>query len=261
MRPKILLTSNPPPAGAFDYGRRPFAVVADGYRAPVGMPACTVAEAEAFRATWGEGTMVMVGLSRIFTPSNRCKMHEIFHRPRPGMGWFSLDDRLFVGEPWRMIWHFTAVGQDYAGMTDSYLAESRFDRAEAEREPCPFRLDEVIRYGTGAIVATDGYRHGRILVEEYQTTDAEKERYDAEKAQAFEHEKTLAAILKRLTAVAKSCLSRRMIPGPSQISNYPTGASIRVVRTDLPVDRFLTDRLQKVVDLTNGIAEGFNGNL
>ena len=257
MPPKILLTSSPPAADAFDYGPRPFAVVADGYRSPAGMPSCTVAEAQAFRESWGEGTMVMVGLSRIFTPSNRCKMHEIFHRPRAGVGWFSLDDRLFVGEPWRMLWHFTAVGVNYAGMTDSYLAESRYDRAEAEREPCPFRLEEVLRYGSGAVVVDGAFRHGKMLVEEYDTTPAEKEAYQKEKALAFEHEKTLPAILKRLVAVAKAALPKRLMPTSTQISGYPSGASIRVVRTDLPVDRFLTERLQRVVDLTNGIAEDF----
>ena len=98
-------------------------------------------------------TLVMVGLSRAMTPSNRThELWEILFNATPGWHKVSLDTTLFVGEPWRAWFHWGFVGAPYREYTYSYLAESHW---KAHREGTlsvdPFDLETVTRWGRGVV--------------------------------------------------------------------------------------------------------------
>lgn len=241
----IWLTSFPPPVVA------DVAVAAPGFESlvPPGIPIVPLEEARG-RA----GVVLVAGLSRILTPSNRVKVGQIVLRPRPGLTRIIVDRFLFVVEPWRSYWAFRSVGVAYRDFPDSFRAESRWKDAHAQQTPDPFSLDEIRRHAAGVVVAQpDAPTLPALDVETVAVAGAVHDRYAAEKAAAFAEETSIAAILRRLAAVADEALPGRFMPSPASLFS-PRSVPRRVVVTDLPVDGYLLGRLQSVIEITNGMA-------
>lgn len=201
--------------------------------------------------------LVMVGLNKAMTPSSRTReVWEILYNNTAELPKFSVDRTLFISEPWRAWFHFGFVGASYREYTYSYLAESHWKaHRDGVREADPFSLDEIRAWGAGVVVSDHRAYFGEVEVETVLTTPDVKAAYAEEKAAAFEEERTLPAILRRLSAVAKAACLSRCIPTPARIFTSP---SLHIVRTDLAVDGFLVDNLLRLVDLTNNIAEAFH---
>lgn len=257
---QILLASS---ARSLRVEGRSFAVCAKGWDPPPGVPAveveAVVAEPERY---FGEpGTMVVCGLSRLNTPTNRVRLGQVLHRQRPGITRLSVDDRLFVIDPWRMFWHFIAVGADYRGLTDSFLAETKWLAAREQQTPDPFSLDEVKRWGAGVIRCIDPFEFADPILEVREVSAGVREKYAAEKALAFEEEPTIQGIIRRLAAIAATAEPSRTIPTKAGLFRVCAGSllreRVRIVRTDLPVDALLTGEVLHLIALTNGIAESF----
>jgi hypothetical protein len=232
-----------------------FAVVAKGFVAPAGMEIVDIEDIvrEPTRLVPGL-TFVVVGLSRMMTPSNRVRLGGVLHDARRGVRRIVVDRQLFVGEPWRLWWHFRCVGADDGpwGLTDSFLAETRWQRAREQRTTCPFALDAVVTAAKGVVRAEDAFRFGPVDVDERPVSDAVRAAYAREKERAFTNEKTLPAIIRRLAAVATEALPERAVPsaGPSLWDHPPS----RIVCTDLAVDRFLVGEVLDRMALTNAVA-------
>lgn len=223
---------------------------------------------EAFHMEWGEfradprramagmDALVVVGLSRIMTPSNRtAEVFEITHNLSRGWRKISVDRTLFRSEPWRAWFHWGFVGAPYAEYTYSYLAESHWRAAQEGSRADPFGLAELARWGAGVVVSTAPSLIESAQVEIVPVDPSVHTAYSEEKAAAFDEERTLPAILKRLSAVASAACSRRRIPPRARVLDGPR---VEIVRTDLPVDGFLVDRLSSVIDLTNGAYRAFH---
>jgi hypothetical protein len=197
---------------------------------------------------------VVVGLSRIITPSNRVKVGQVLMRPIDGVRRISVDRTMFISEPWRLFWHFSCIRQPYQELTDSYLAETRYKQSLDGFREDPFSLAEIKAYSDGKIQA-----HGHPFFESFEVTRVPvsqewHRRYAAEKASAFDEEHTPSAIIKRLEAVSREALKDRKIPTPSRLfaNRHPVA-----IQSDLKVDDFLVGRLRYLVELTNGIHEAF----
>lgn len=231
------------------------AVVAPGRIAPAGMDVATIDAILERPSSWFNGkplTMVLVGLSTILTPSNRARIGQVVLRPRPGVRRISVDDRLFNVDPWRMWWHFYAVGAERWGFTDSFLAETRWKAALELRTPCPFRKEAVMEACRGVVRSVRPFVFHPIEVEVVSTTAKTKAEYKHAKEAAFASEKTLPAILKRLARFAQSHVPSRVVPTAASFFKRPL---TRIVRSDLAIDDFLVGQLLERADLTNAIAE------
>jgi hypothetical protein len=249
---RILLTNQPADLGNVGHG---FAVVAAGYEPPIGIRVVTLNDLMANTARWLDKpiTMVVVGLSRMMTPTNRVQLGRVFLRPRDGLHRIMVDRQLFVSEPWRMWWQFRAVGADGPwGYTDSFLAETRWNRAIEMQEPDPFGIEPMLRNMRGVVRVVDAFRFGPIDVDVRRTDDRMKRRYAELKEEVFTHEKTLPAILRRLSQFAQEAEPDRSVPTAARLFAKPP---TKIVRTDLAVDEFLVGQLLARVALTNAIAE------
>lgn len=242
---------------------RAFAIVGKGWRAPKGME---TVDLDAFLASPSRylaepATMAVIGLSDILTPSNRVKVGQAILRPWPGLQRVVVDRALFTVEPWRAWWAFRAVLAPYEDYPDSYLAETRWRFAQEKQTPDPFSLEALCRWGADVVAAPDPLRFGPLIEDVVETSEDARAEYAALKAEVFEQETTLAAILRRLSAFAEELEPRREIPTPAGLfrdkARHLTLPPVRVVRTDLGVDRYLADQLRYVVALTNGIANHF----
>lgn len=245
-----------------DITGRAFAVVAPGYDPPQGVEAVPLAEIEADPARWlgSPGTMIVVGLSRMMTPSNRVRLEPVLHQPWAGVQRISVDEVLFVAEPWRAFWHFIATGTPYEYYTDSFRAESRWLRAREQQTADPFDLDTIAKWGRGHVRAVDPFVFGPVVEQVIPCERDTLEEYAAEKEAAFAEETTIAAIVRRLSRFAAEVEPRRSIPTRAALFRRRAGLvpePVRIVRTDLGVDRFLAADVRHLVTLTNGIAEVF----
>lgn len=253
--PRIVLTRRP---AEFELSGRAFAIVAPGYVAPVGLPVIPIGDilARPERHLASPGTMVVVGLSRLMSPSNRVCLGRALLRPRPGIERISVDDVLFVSEPWRAWWHFRAVGADAPWrLTDSFLAETRWRTALETGAPDPFSADAIVSAARGMAVAPDPFRFPTVEVEVRPVSAEVRAEYAREKELAFEHERTVAAIVRRLSSVAQGAEPKRSIPSTASLWRRPPE---RIVRTDLPVDEWLVGQLLDRMATTNAVADGLS---
>lgn len=68
--------------------------------------------------------IILVGLNRMITPSNRCDyVHEYLTTMTPNVPKISIDTAPFVGEPWRLFFHYLYAGVNGFGVNYSYPIE------------------------------------------------------------------------------------------------------------------------------------------
>lgn len=201
--------------------------------------------------------LYLVGLSRTITPSNRThEVWEILFNNTPTWRKISIDTTLFVGEPWRAWFHWGFVGARYREYTYSYLAESHWQaHREGLREDDPFALEVLVEHGRGVVQSDHRSFFDAIDVQVVPVATEARARYDAEKASAFEEEHTEAGIIRRLAKIAREACTRRSIPTSTTLFGKRVH---RIVRTDLPVDVYVTQELLARAALADGIAEAFH---
>lgn len=254
MTPRIYLHRDPG-ALSLPVGEGGLCVTAKGYRAPRTLPGCRHAAWPIERTDLdGVSTLVLVGLSKIITPANRTPISPIVLDPHPGLQRITVDRALFVSEPWRAWFAFGAVGAEYDGYTYSYLAESHWRAAQdGKRERDPFSAEALARWGRGVVAAVDPWR---IDLREtvVPVPDDMRSAYQDAKAAAFDEEHTEHALLKRLGSWVQARMPERRMPAPADLWRTER---VDVVRTDLAVDRYLTDRLLRLAALTNHVADTF----
>lgn len=74
------------------------------------------------------GLIVIVGLNRIITPSNRCDMvNEYLQTMTPNIPKICIDTEPFIGEPWRLWFHYSIAGCGTFGITYSYAIETEWE--------------------------------------------------------------------------------------------------------------------------------------
>lgn len=236
---------------------RSFAVIAPGYweLGPAGVQVIPVSDLEVNRSRLDAGgTMYVVGLSKLLTPSNRVRLGQVLLRPRPGLRRISVDRFMFIGEPWRAFWHLYAVGIPHRGFPDSFLAESRWRDAVARQIEDPFSAEAILASAGERIVRADAPVLSVPDVDWVGVAPQIHDEYAVEKALAFAEETSIQAILQRLGVFAAKALPVRRVPTLSRL--FAPGGPGDVVATDLPVDRFLVGRLLGAVRTTNQIATG-----
>lgn len=205
----------------------------------------------------GRDALVFVGLTRAMTPSNRTDdVWEILFNGTDGLLKHSVDHTLFVHEPWRAWLHFGLVGAPYAEYTYSYLAESHWKaHRDGVRDDDPFDLASIVRWGRGVVRSTHPRHFDEIAVEVIALDDETHAAYAEAKREAFDTATTLAGLVRHLGRFAADACPERKIPTRTALFRR---RSHHVVATDLPIDRFLVDRLRSLVDLTDGVAWAFH---
>ena len=72
--------------------------------------------------------IVVIGLNRIITPSNRCDMvNEYLQTMTPNIPKICIDTAPFIGEPWRLWFHYSIAGCGNFGITYSFAIETEWE--------------------------------------------------------------------------------------------------------------------------------------
>ena len=207
----------------------------------------------------GCDVVVLLNLvSRIIRPGSRMKYGQFLTDPWTGPQRLSVDTHAFIGEPWRMWFHFGAVeapfGEPHEKFHTSYRVETdwRFYLdGKLEEQTC--NMTRLKRFGAGVLVWRDGYRVEQHEVEVLPMSASTHDAYQQEKEAAFADERTPNAIIKRLATFAQRACPERTLPDVFASPRH------KLIVTDLGVDRWLTSQARMMVDLTNNIAEAFHG--
>lgn len=73
--------------------------------------------------------LIVVGLNKIITPSNRCDMFNDFLQTMTrSKNKISIDTTPFVGEPWRAWYHFDVVGENKWGVPHGFAIETEWKK-------------------------------------------------------------------------------------------------------------------------------------
>ncbi len=234
-------------------------VYADKWRKPIAdrtIPASRYLD-DPWKSLQDVETLVIVGMSAIVTPSNRTKtgpyLNEPFNIHRE-----SVDRTLFVGEPWRAWWHWGCVGAKWAGVSHSFALEGLWNQYMDARRDDPCSLQSFLSMGENVVVSgSNTPRFNGMSVETIHVDGDVLDRYQEEKAMAFEQETTWRGLVRRLGAFAQEVEPLRSMPRLSDLFKCLGIKKPEIIATDLPVDVWQVSHFQYIIDLVDGIADGF----
>lgn len=206
----------------------------------------------------GDKALVFVGLTRCMTPGTRTQevWEVLCNLTRDHPKW-SIDTALFLREPWRAWFHFGVTNQPYGQYTYSYLAESHWKAyQDGTREIDPFGADEIVRWGRGAVCPEYGRFFDQVSVTVHPMSADVHAEYADLKAECFDQEHTIGAIVRRLGKFAQRVCPERSIPDPTRVFHRTRH---QIARTDLKIDVYLADRLLELASLTDEVAGALHG--
>ncbi len=206
--------------------------------------------------TYSQGfdNLVMVGLNRIVTPANRTQVMPVLARlPNRKI---SVDTTLFVGQPWRLMFHAVFFRRPFGDYSYSFLAESHHKAyLDGFREDSPFSLERIVEWGDGFVVSDHPAYWHAINVAVVEMSAETHAAYQAEKVLAFEEEAGPNPVIRRLARFAQdSCPTRSL---PDLVRGMYASRTLSVTLTDLAVDRYLWSQQERDVLLINAIAKRF----
>jgi len=102
-----------------------------GYSVPQ-IPGAEYAEFSEFKTkymTYNAHLIVLIGLNRIITPSNRCDMvNEYLQTMTPNIAKICIDTAPFIGEPWRLWFHYSIANCGRFNIAYSYAIETEWEK-------------------------------------------------------------------------------------------------------------------------------------
>lgn len=203
----------------------------------------------------GKDTVVFVGANKFFTPSTRFHpVFEILQYGLPGMKRYAVDVAPYIGPLWRIFAHFSLAGLSFGGYTYSYLLESHYNAyLEGAREDNPLALDKIREYAAGHVSIDYVQYFAPPSVEIINMPESIHREYQMLKARLFDEHDKINPIIKGLADFARSVCPQRLIPQEHRI--FETPDAVRIVRTDLKIDEYLTNKLLKKIDEVNQVVE------
>ncbi len=200
-------------------------------------------------------TVVFVGANKFFTTSTRFHpVFEILQYGLEGMQRYSVDIAPYIGQLWRLWAHFSFANVEFGGYTYSYLLESHYNAfLEGAREQNPLSLENIKKYADGHVYIDYDRFFSDPKVEIVSLLPTVHDEYQKLKAKLFDENDKINPIIKGLSDFAKSVCPDRRIPQEHKI--FETPDDIHIVRTDLKVDEYLTNKLLNKISEVNKVVE------
>lgn len=196
-------------------------------------------------------SILFVGTNRIITPSNRTDpVFEVLFSGTQHIDKVSVDRTPFINsDPWRFWFHFGITNIQYAGYDYSYAAETDYDKfRDGESGYNPFSVEEMVRWSQGVVcIDYDAYFDWEVV--EVRVMPHVVDAYEELKAELFRTESGPRPVVRKLAKFAQEWCPERYIPQPYVAFRHPK--NIQIVKTNLKVDDYLTDRVVSLMRLTN----------
>jgi hypothetical protein len=115
-----------------DFVKRSLVIHHEMYDIPEGIECKQLIEWDKYRKSYQEfeaECIVLVGLNRMINPSNRCDfVHEYLSTLTPNIPKIVIDTAPFVGEPWRIFFHYLFSNTNKFGAAYSYPIEGEWQK-------------------------------------------------------------------------------------------------------------------------------------
>lgn len=198
-------------------------------------------------------SVAFVGANKFFNPSTRFHgVFELLQYGLPQIPCYSIDTAPYVGPIWRLWTHWSLSRQPWDGYTYSYLLESHYNAHREGARPEDPMSDARILANAAGCVSIDYQRYFSDPVEHvcHQPSDIHA-RYQRLKSDLFESHDTIGPIIKGLSGFASDVYPARSIPQAHRIFLDPD--RVHIVRTDLPIDRYLADQIKAKINEVNHV--------
>jgi|GEM_PF-1571624 len=200
--------------------------------------------------------MVIVGLNRIITPTNRCDMvNEYLQTMTPNIPKICVDTDPFIGEPWRLWFHYSVANCGHFGITYSFAIETEWEHWFYRDTPYCRLSNDNIRLFISDTVSDIAPLRTIFNLEEISSAD--EEWYREAKEAVFARRDTPKLIINDLLKTANdrygldlSFNSWRTRPG-EQKSLF--GDPDRVVAPDLGIYRFVVEENLRRMGIYNEV--------
>lgn len=141
--------------------------------------------------------IVIVGLNRMITPQNRCDfVHEYLTTLTKNLPKIVIDTAPFIGEPWRLFFHYLFSGNNTFGADYSYVIEGEWQKwFYYEKNDCILKAENLKLY------IKDTYTELERLMTDfnfYEPSDMDIDYYEDVKRIVFERNDTPKMLVNEL---------------------------------------------------------------
>lgn len=215
------------------------------YKAPT-IEGIEVVEWDKFRVTYSNyepSLIILVGLNRMITPSNRCDyVHEYLTTMTPNIPKISIDNSPFIGEPWRLFFHYLYAQANNFGVNYSYPVEREWQSwFYREVNDCRLSADNL------KLFIRDTYSELERINTSFFFTDVNShdlEWYQEAKAFIFEKFDTPKLLIQNLLKMSNSHFQTNI-----DFNSYLSGSKFQL--PDLPVYRFIAEENTRRLNIYN----------
>lgn len=215
-------------------------------------------DAQAALANDDEATMIVVGLSDMIRPSNRCdiRFEYMYNFAKPGAK-YVIDHAPFLQEKWRVWYPYGVIDPAILLYPHSYAIESAYRNYEDGLiEDDPLDIGWIIeRVQPWTEIDYRLYFNFDIEFEVHQTTAEQRKEYAELKDKLFAEYATVKPVIRRLAEFAQSICPPRNIVADTRKLYKLVGDTVYHM-TDLNVDWYLRGEIERVVTDTNRLTEG-----
>lgn len=211
---------------------------------------------ESYTGFDGRDTVVFVGTNRIITPATRIWPvfeHVPVYLPEDTR-LISVDISPYIGDIWRLWFHFYLTRVKTGDYTYSYLLESHYNAyLDGIRDENPLSYDTIRVWAEGHVTIDYDRYFAEPEVEIIKLDEETHAKYQMLKSELFDEYTDINKIIKWLSDFAKRHCKRRRIPQEHKLFESPD--DIRIVRTDLKVDEYLTNKLLNKINEVNDVVK------
>ncbi len=194
---------------------------------------------------------VIIGLNRMINPANRCDfVFSFLSTATPNIPKYSIDNAPFIGEPWRVFWHYLFTKSGHWPESHSYAVETNWKKWFFREESDWSGSADNIRLMTGDTTFSDLPK----LTSSFSFSDASEheEWYASTREQVFKMHSTPKSWIQSLL---RECNKRFGFDIGYDISydSYLEGKSITV--PDLGVYRFVVEENLRRMAIYNAVTQ------
>lgn len=197
--------------------------------------------------------IIIIGLNRIITPSNRCDMvNEYLQTMTPNIPKICIDTAPFIGEPWRLWFHYSIANCGSFGITYSYAIETEWEGWFYRDAPdCRLSADNIRLFISDTVSDLD------LLQSSFRFSDltaAEEEWYHDAKKHVFEKYDTPKLLINNLLRLSNKHFSIDL-----SYDSYRENRDWHL--PDAGIYRFIAEENERRMNIFNEVVKYGNENL
>ena len=197
--------------------------------------------------------IVIIGLNRIITPSNRCDMvNEYLQTMTPSTPKICIDSDPFIGEPWRLWFHYSIANAGKFNITYSYVIETEWRHWFYRDKPdCRLAADNIRLFITDTVSNIAPFET-RFKFEDVGPDD--EKWYSDIKDMIFEKYNTPKMFINNLLKMANQHYGLKISYDSFRIRPDPISTGPPVVNVpDIGVYRFVLDEAKRRMKIYNEV--------